>query len=553
MMESNVSLNKVLESSFKKNWNVPALSDYRGNTLFYRDVAMHIAKLHILFETAGVKKGDKISLCSRNQAFWGVSYLAALTYGAVPVPIMHEFKCSSIHHLVNHSESKILMVGSQNWDGLSVSEMPGLKAVFKMENLELLESSVPEVVAAVSSLNEMFGRRYPKDFTPDSISYHQDTPEELAMINYTSGTSGFSKGVMIPYRALYSNYLFSKWSQPQMKAGECVVAMLPTAHMYGMMYEFLFPMCMGGHVYFLTRLPTPRIIMDAMAELKPSYVISVPMVIEKIYKKQLEPMISKYGLKYLLQVPVLEKAIATKINTELTNVFGGRFSEIIIGGAAFSREAEAFFRKIHFRYTVGYGMTECSPIITYSRWNETKLYSCGKAAPRMEVRIDSPDPANVPGEILTRGDNVFLGYFKNEEATGEAFTEDGWFRTGDLGIMDEDGYLFIKGRCKSMILGSNGQNIYPEEIENQINNMPYVVESLVIDDHGKLVALIYPDTDKVEAEHLTNGQLLEKLNESIRAYNESEAAFNKIHSIEIFPEEFEKTPKKSIKRYLYQR
>ena len=547
------SFNKILENSFKANWNFPALSDYHGNTLYYRDVALKIEKLHIVYEAAGLKHGDKVALCSRNQAHWGVCFLSAITYGAVPVPIMHEFKSSSIHFLVNHSEAKILFVGSGIWEGLIQSEMPGLTCVVGMEDLSLLGDVPLAIKETYDTLNVRFGQKFPRDFDTDSIHYHADRPEELALINYTSGTSGFSKGVMIPYRALFSNYLFAEWSQSQMKSGENVVAMLPSAHMYGMMYEFLFPIMKGGHVHFLTRLPTPKIIMDSMAELKPSYVISVPLVIEKIYKKQLEPIIKKYGLKYLLHFPFLEKAIKTRILNELNGVFGNHFTEIIIGGAAFNKEADAFFKSVGFRYTVGYGMTECAPIIAYARWNELKLYSCGKAAPRMEIKIDSPDPVHVAGEILTRGDNIFLGYYKNEKATREAFTEDGWFRTGDLGVMDEDGYLFIKGRCKSMILGSNGQNIYPEEIENQLNNMPYISETLVIEDHGKLVALIFPDADRVSSEHLTNEQLMQKLDECVKAYNDSEAAFNKISSIEIFPEEFEKTPKRSIKRYLYQR
>ncbi|MBQ0006307.1 MAG: AMP-binding protein, partial [Alistipes sp.] len=421
-MTENKSFNKILENSFKTNWNFPALSDYRGNTLYYRDVALKIEKLHIVFEAAGLKPDDKVALCSRNQAHWGVCFLAAITYGAVPVPIMHEFKSSSIHFLVNHSEAKILFVGSGIWEGLSQSEMPGLACVVRMEDFSLLGDVPSNLKETYDTLNVLFGQKFPRDFDTDSINYYSDKPEELALINYTSGTSGFSKGVMIPYRALYSNYLFAEWSQPQMKSGENVVAMLPSAHMYGMMYEFLFPIAKGGHVHFLTRLPTPKIIKDSMAELKPSYVISVPLVIEKIYKKQLEPIIRKYGLKYLLHFPFLEKAIKTRIVNELDGVFGNHFSEIIIGGAAFNKEAEAFFKSVGFRYTVGYGMTECAPIIAYARWNEQKLFSCGKAAPRMEIKIDSPDSVHVPGEILTRGDNVFLGYYKNEEATSAAFT-----------------------------------------------------------------------------------------------------------------------------------
>lgn len=547
------SLNKLFEKSIRDNWDCPALSDYKGITLHYRDVARRIEKMHIVFEICGVQKGDKIAICARNQANWGVAFLAALTYGAVPVPILHEFKSSNIYHLVNHSESKILFVGDVVWDGLSQSQMPNLEAIILLTDFSLLYAANQKITETREHLNELFGKKYPRSFRPDNVNYYEDSPEELAMINYTSGTSGFSKGVMLPYRSLLSNVLFAQWAEPNLDNSSSCVSMLPSAHMYGMMFEFLFMISIGGHVYFLTRLPTPKIIMEAFKAVKPGMIISVPMIIEKIYKKKLEPIIEKGGIKLLLKVPVIDQQIHKKINKELNETFGEIFNEVIIGGAAFNRDAEAFFNKIGFRYTVGYGMTECGPIISYSHWDNVRLYSCGKAAPRMEIMIDSVDPENTPGEIMVRGDNVFLGYYKNEEATKASFTSDGWFRTGDLGVMDKDGYLFIKGRSKSMILGPSGQNIYPEEIESEINNMPYVNESLVIEDNGLLVALIYPDNDQVSADGLSKAQLVEKLNASIKEMNAGFPNYYKVSSIEIFPEEFEKTPKRSIKRYLYQR
>lgn len=547
------SLNKLLEKSVKDNWDCPALSDFNGVTLYYRDVARRIEKMHIIFEICGVEKGDKIALCARNQANWGVAFLAAITYGAVPVPILHEFKSSNIYHLVNHSESKILFVGDVIWDGLSQSEMPNLDAIILLNDFSLLYASNDTISDTREHLNELFGKKYPRSFRPENVNYYEDSPEELALINYTSGTSGFSKGVMLPYRSLLSNVLFAIQVEPHMDNSSSSVAMLPSAHMYGMMFEFLFEVSIGAHVYFLTRLPTPKLIVEAFQKVKPGLIIAVPMIVEKIYKKKLEPVIEKGGIKLLLKVPIIDQKIHKKINQELNETFGEAFSELIIGGAAFNRDAEAFFKKIGFRYTVGYGMTECGPIITYSPWRETRLYSSGKAAPRMQIKIDSDSPATIPGEILVKGTNVFLGYYKNEEATKKAFTEDGWFRTGDLGVIDEEGYLYIKGRSKSMILGPSGQNIYPEEIESEINNMPYVSESLVVEDNGMLVALVYPDSEQVAADGLNNKTLMPKLKESFAEMNAGFPSYYKVSSIELFPEEFEKTPKKSIKRYLYQR
>lgn len=547
------SLNKLLEESFKKNWNCPALSDYKGITLHYRDVARRIEKLHIIFSTCGVKKGEKIAICSRNQANWGVVFLACLTYGAVPVPILHEFKPGNIYHIVNHSDSRILFVGDVVWENLTESQMPNLDAVIQLNDLSLLYANKKQITEAREHLNEMFGKKYPRSFNPSDLDYYTETSgDELAMINYTSGTSGFSKGVMIPYRALLSNVLFGMETLPQLNNSSNVVSMLPTAHMYGMMFEFLFEMSIGAHVHFLTRIPSPKIIMEAFATIKPDLIISVPLIIEKIYKQKLQPILNKTSIKVLLKLPIIEKKIQERIKNELINTFGGNFCELIIGGAAFNKEAEEFFKRIEFPFTVGYGMTECAPIIAYAHWNKAKLHSCGKSAPRMEIRIDSTEPSSIPGEIQVKGANVMLGYYKNEEATAESFTEDGWMRTGDMGIIDSDGYLFIKGRCKSMILGPSGQNIYPEEIESAINNMPYVIESLVIDDDGKLVALIYPDMEKASSDGLDKVALLKKMEENIAMVNVDMPNYSKLSGVKLMPEEFEKTPKRSIKRYIYQ-
>lgn len=547
------SFNKMIEKSIKDNWNNPALSDYKGITLHYRDVARRIEKLHIIFKICGVEKGDKISICSRNQANWGVVFLACLTYGAVPVPILHEFKPGNIHHIVNHSESRVLFVGDVIWESLSEKEMPGLEAVIQINDFSLLYANREQIVETREHLNELFGKKYPKSFRAEDISYYkEESADELAMINYTSGTSGFSKGVMIPYRALLSNVLFAKEVLPGINNSSNIVSMLPTAHMYGMMFEFLFEMCVGAHVHFLTRIPSPKIIMEAFDAIKPEVIIAVPLIIEKIYKQKLQPILNKSSIKMLLKLPVIDQKIQNKIKEELIRTFGGRFYELIIGGAAFNREADEFFRKIGFPYTVGYGMTECAPIISYAGWSEAKLFSCGKAAPRMEIKIDSEDPENIPGEILVKGPNVMLGYYKNEEATRASFTEDGWMKTGDMGVVDSEGFLFIKGRCKSMILGPSGQNIYPEEIESAINNMQYVVESLVIEDNGKLVALIYPDIEQSARDGVDNVALKKKMEENIQLINLEMPNYSKISGYRLVPEEFEKTPKRSIKRYMYQ-
>ena len=547
------SVNKIFEAAFKKNWDRPAISNYQGVTLKFCDVARRMEKLHIMFEECGLQKGDKVAICSRNQANWAVSFLATMTYGAVPVPLLHEFKSSNIHHLVNHSEAKILFVDDVIWEGLSETEMPELHAIIQVNTFKLLYAKEENIVQAREHLNELFGRKYPNAFTSADLDYYEDSADELAIINYTSGTSGFSKGVMIPYRAVFSNLEFGKTVLPGLNNTKSVVSMLPSAHMYGLMFELLYELSVGAHVHFLSRVPSPKIIMQALAEVKPYVIIAVPLVIEKIYKTKVKPILEKEGIKVLMKLPVLNQVVMSKIRTELVNAFGGEFYEVIIGGAAFNKEVEAFFKKMGFPFTVGYGMTECAPIITYDDWQVEKLYSCGKAAPNMEIRIASADPKNIPGEIQVKGANVFLGYFKNEDATAEVLTEDGWFRTGDMGVMDEDGSLFIKGRTKCMILGPSGQNIYPEEVETVINSQPYVVDSLVVEDNGGLTALIYPDFQQGAREGMNQDAFIKYMEGTLADLNKELPNYAKLKKIEVMSEDFERTPKKSIKRYLYQR
>ena len=547
------SVNKIFEESFRKNWDRPAISNYQGITLHYHDVAYRIEKMHIMFEHCGLQKGDKVAICSRNQANWAVAFLSAMTYGAVPVPLLHEFKSSNIHHLVNHSEAKILFVDDVIWEGLSETEMPDLQAIIQVNTFKLLYSANEQIVEAREHLNELFGKKYPEAFTSDDMHYYEDSAEELAVINYTSGTSGFSKGVMVPYRAIFSNLEFAKKVLPGLDNKKSVVSMLPSAHMYGLMFELLYELSVGAHVHFLSRVPSPKIIMQALAEVKPYVIIAVPLVIEKIYKTKVKPILEKEGIKVLMKLPVLNQVVYNKIREELVKAFGGEFYEVIIGGAAFNKEVEAFFKKMNFPFTVGYGMTECAPIITYDDWKEEKLYSCGKAAPNMEVRIASSDPANKPGEIQIKGANVFLGYYKNEEATAEVLTEDGWFRTGDMGVLDADGSLFIKGRTKCMILGPSGQNIYPEEVETVLNSQQYVVDSLVIEDNGGLTALIYPDFPQGAKDGMKQDVFVKYMEDRLSEWNSILPNYARLKKVEVMSEDFERTPKKSIKRYLYQR
>ncbi len=540
-----------IEQSIKNHWDQDALTDYKGATLQYKDVARKIEKLHIMFEESGIRKGDKIAVCGRNSSHWGVTFLATLTYGAVIVPILHEFKADNVHHIVNHSEAKLLFVGDMIWENLNEAAMPLLEGILLMNDFSLLVSRSEKLSYAREHLNELFGRKYPKNFRQEHVDYHKDRPEELAVINYTSGTTSYSKGVMLPYRSLWSNTKFAFEVLP-LQAGDKVVSILPMAHMYGLAFEFLYEFSVGCQIFFLTRMPSPKIIFQAFAEVRPRIVIAVPLVIEKIIKKNVLPKLETLTMKILLKMPIINDKIKLKVREEVIKGFGGNFEEVIIGGAAFNQEVEQFLRMIDFPYTVGYGMTECGPIISYEDWTRFKQGSCGKAAPRMEVKILSPDPQNVVGEIVCRGDNVMLGYYKNEEATRQVLDEDGWLHTGDLALMDAEGNITIKGRSKNMLLGASGQNIYPEEIEDKLNNLPYVAESIVVQQNDKLVGLVYPDFDDAFANGLKNDDLERVMEENRVALNAMLPAYSQIAKMKIYPEEFEKTPKKSIKRYLYQ-
>ena len=551
-MENEKSFIALLEKSIKKNWDADSLTDYKGVTYQYKDVARKIEKLHIIFEESGVKPGDKIAVCGRNMSHWGVTFLATVTYGAIIVPILHEFKPDQVHNIVNHSEAKLLFVGDVVWEGLDESAMPNLEGVILVNDFSLLVSRTEKLTYAREHLNELFGKKFPKNFRKEHINYYKDSPDELLVLNYTSGTTSFSKGVMIPARALWSNMMFA-FSALSMKKGDRLVSMLPMAHMYGLAFEFLYQFCAGVQVFFLTRMPSPKIILQAFAEVKPSLVIAVPLIIEKIIKKNVLPKLETPTMKFLMHVPLVSDKIKEKVREQLMNAFGGEFYEIVVGGAAFNQEIEAFMRSIEFPYTVGYGMTECAPLICYEDWKKFKAGSCGKAVANMEVKVLSADPANIPGEIICRGDNVMLGYYKNEEATKEVLDADGWMHTGDLGVIDEEGNVTIKGRSKNMLLGPSGQNIYPEEIEDKLNNMPYVNESIVIQAlDGKLAALIYPDFELAFANGMTEKQVEEQMEANRVAVNQQIAAYEQIARVKIYHEEFEKTPKKSIKRFLYQ-
>ncbi len=551
-METYTDFVDLIAKSLQNNWDFDALTDYQGVTLQYKDVARKIEKLHILFENAGVAQGDKIALCGRNSANWATAFLAVLTYGAVAVPILHEFKAQQVHDIVNHSEAKLLFVGDMVWPDLNAEEMPQLEGIINIPDYSLLLSRSELLTEARERLNEFFGKKFPKYFRKEHISYpHTPNPEALALINYTSGTTSNSKGVMIPYRALWSNYQFAiEVLGKQVKRGDHVISMLPLAHMYGMAFEFIFEFLHGCHVFYLTRIPSPKIVLKAFGEIKPVVIISVPLIIEKIIKKNVLPKLQTPSMKVLLKLPFISGRILDKVRQGLVDAFGGRFYEIIIGGAAFNSEVEDLLNKIHFPYTVGYGATECAPIISYEDWQLFRKGSCGKAAPRMEIKIDSNDPQHTVGEILTRGANVMLGYFKNEEATRNTLV-DGWYHTGDLGVMDAEGNLFIRGRSKNMLLGASGQNIYPEEIEDKLNTLPYVNESIVVQRGEKLVALIYPDYDEAQRDGLDENGLRMAMEQNRKDINTMVAVYERISAIELYETEFEKTPKRSIKRFMY--
>ena len=547
------SFNALIEKSIIDHWDMDALTDYKGATLQYHDVARKIEKLHIMFENSGVVKGDKIALCGRNSANWAVAFLATLTYGAIAVPILHEFMADQIHNIVNHSDAKLLFVGDVVATQVDATKMPGLEGIIYIPDYSLVVSRTDKLTYAREHLNEMFGIKYPKYFRKNHVSYYkEENPEELAMINYTSGTTGFSKGVMIPYRALWGNADFAEnVLGKKIKPGDSIISILPMAHMYGMAFEFIFEFIKGCHIFYLTRIPSPAIIAEAFGRIKPAVIIAVPLVIEKIIRKKVFPKIQNNRMRMLLHMPVISKKVKEKICDQVSNAFGGNFYEVIIGGAAFNQEVESFLHSVGFRYTVGYGATECAPIICYEDYKHFVPGSCGKAALHMMVRIDSPDPENVPGEILAKGPNVMLGYYKNEEATKQTIDENGWYHTGDLGTMDGDGNVFIKGRSKNMLLGASGQNIYPEEIEDKLNSLALVAESVVVQKGDKLIALVHPDYDEAQTLNLGNNELADIMEQNRQELNSMIPAYSKVSEIRIHEEEFEKTPKKSIKRFLY--
>ena len=553
-MEQIPSFNALIQKSIIDNWDRDALTDYKGQTLQFHDVARKIEKVHILFENSGIQKGDKIALCGRNSSQWAVAFLATLTYGAIAVPILHEFNAEQIHNIVNHSEARLLFVGDHVATIIDPMAMPTLEGIINNPDYSLMISRTDKLTYAREHLNELYGKKFPKYFRKEHVNYYlEQSPDELAVINYTSGTTGFSKGVMIPDRALWSNYDFAcDVLGKTIKAGDKVISMLPMAHMYGMAFEFIFEFLHGCHVYYLNRVPSPAIIAQALAEIKPVIVIAVPLIIEKIIRKKVFPKIQNNRMRLLMQMPVISKKVREMICQEVLKAFGGKMYQVIIGGAALNQEVERFLKRIEFPYTVGYGATECAPIICYSDWQTFAQGSCGRAALHMQVEIDSPDPRRIPGEILTKGPNVMLGYYKNEEATNETIDRNGWYHTGDLGTMDVRGNVFINGRSKNMLLGPNGQNIYPEEIEDKLNSMTMVVESLVVQRDNKLVALVYPDLDEAKAMNFSASDISNIMEQNRNGLNEVLPAYEKISEIIIQKEEFEKTPKKSIKRYLYQ-
>ena len=546
------SFNEILEKNIQKYWHLDSLTDYEVCTFQYKDVARIIEKMHILFEEAGIQKGDKIALCGRNLSRWGAAFFSVLTYGAVAVPILHEFHPNQVHDIVNHSEAKLLFVGDKVWENLNADEMPNLQGIISLVDFSLLVSHNDKLTDARQNLNRLFGEKYPLNFRPEHVKYYHDSPDELAIINYTSGTTSNSKGVMIPYRAIWSNYDFAIHVLGKtIKAGDKVLSMLPMAHMYGMMFEFIYEFTSGVHITFLTKMASPTILLKALAEVKPVIIVMVPLIIEKVVRKAVMPKVQDPKIKMLLKMPIIGDKIRKKICEGLSKAFGGNFYEVIIGGAALNREIEQLLHDIKFPYTVGYGATECAPIITYDDYHHQVISSCGKSVIHQELKIDSPDPQNIPGEILTRGLNVMLGYYKNDEATKQTLDAEGWYHTGDLGVINAQGNLFIKGRSKNMLLGANGQNIYPEEIEDKLSNMPMVAECVVIQKGQKLYGLVYPDMATAEKEGITADALKTLMEQNRKELNPDLPAYAQLSGIKIMEKEFEKTPKKSIKRFLY--
>ena len=543
---------QLIEDSIKKNWDLDALTDYNGATLQYKDVARKIEKVHIFLEEAGVKKGDKIAICGRNSSHWGVTFLGILSYGAIVVPILHEFKADNIHHIVNHSDARMLYVGDRVWEDLNEQEMPHLEGIMLMTDFSVLVARNKKLLHAREHLNEIFGKKYPKNFRPEHVQYYKEqSPDELALINYTSGTTSSSKGVMIPYRALWSNIDFvHQYFDEAVRPGDNIISILPTAHMYGLAFEFLYEFTRGAHVFFLGKTPSPSVLMKAFAELRPRVIVAVPMIIEKIVRKAIFPKIKAPAMRLALMTPLLRDRVKTTIRRKMQQSFGDNLYQVVIGGAAMNQDIEIFLKGIGFNYTVGYGTTECAPILCYAPWDNFKQGSCGRPVPRMEIRIDSRDPQHVPGEILARGMNVMLGYYKNEEATAQTL-KDGWYHTGDLGVMDAEKNVFIKGRSKNMLLGTNGQNIYPEEIEDKLASLPFVTECVVIQKDERLYGLVYTDPDELKKAHVSPSELAQKMEENKQTLNQIVPSYARLFALKQMPEEFEKTPKKSIKRYLY--
>lgn len=550
-MEIQDSFIQLVEESIRANWDRDALTDYKGATLQYKDVARKIEKMHILFEHAGIQKGDKIALCGRNSANWTATFLGVVTYGAVAVPILHEFKADNVHHIVNHSEARMLFVGDQVWEMFNEAAMPNLEGIIELKNFDLVVSRSEKLTYVREHLNEEFGKKYPCRFRAEQVSYRREEPEELAVINYTSGTTGYSKGVMLPYRSIISNIVHID-QKVGLKAGDSIVSMLPLGHIFGLVFDFLYGITKGAHLWFLTRMPSPKIIAESFAVIRPRVIACVPLIVEKIFKKNILPKVDNKLGKLLLNLPIISDKIKEQIRQQAMEVFGGNFIEIVIGGAPFNPEVEAFLRKINFPYTIAYGMTECAPLICHSRWDEILYTSCGKTVANMETKVISEDPERIPGELVCRGMNVMLGYYKNESATAQTIDKDGWLHTGDMAIKDANGNIFIKGRCKNMLLTASGQNIYPEEIEARLNNMPYVNESLVILKENKLVALVYPDNEDAFSQGMNKKQLEEALELNRIELNKVLPAYSQITQVKLYPEEFEKTAKKSIKRFLYQ-
>lgn len=552
-MHTQSDIIAYIEQSLRLNWERLALTDFQGQSFQYRDVARKIAKLHLLFEHAGVRRGDRIALCGRNSAQWAIVALASLTYGAVIVPILHDFKPDNVHHLVCHCEARLFFVDAGTWENLDHDNMPRLEGALLISDYSLLFARNKRLEHARDTLNRLFGDKYPERFTPDDVHFSTETkPDEVALINYTSGSTGLSKGVMITYGNLWSNIQYTVDGLNFLVPGDGMVCMLPLAHMFGFSVELLHPFVKGCHIHFLTRTPSPKVIMEAFAQVRPKLIVSVPLIIEKIVKTRVFPLLDKPLMKVLLHIPLVDDKLLARIKTRIEETFGGRLQELIIGGAGLSKDVEAFLRRIGFPYTVGYGMTECGPLISYAPWDEQRAGSCGRAVSRMEVRVDSPDPANVPGVLWVKGANVMKGYFNNNDATASVFDKDGWMNTGDIVTIDADGYIYIRGRDKSMILGPSGQNIYPEEIEQQLNNMPYVAESLVVENDGKLIALIHPDYDAASLQGVSSSKLEPIMQDNIEKLNHELPGYSQIASYKIYQEEFEKTPKRSIKRYLYQ-